>query len=56
LPDLKLFVPCLGSSQGKQNGTDESTNGKLNNNTGRVETPKKYDERQGDSNERASPD
>ena len=46
---LKLFVPCLGWSQGKQNSTNESTNGKLNNNTGSVETPKKDDEKQGDS-------
>nr|CAB3474734.1 unnamed protein product [Digitaria exilis] len=34
---------------GKQNGTDESTNGMLNNNTERVETPKKDYEKQGDS-------
>jgi hypothetical protein len=47
-PDLKLSV-TLGLSQGKQNSTDESTNGNLNNSTERVETPKKDDERQGGS-------
>ncbi|KAK8453994.1 hypothetical protein SEVIR_5G377400v4 [Setaria viridis] len=50
---ISLLAPfSLGwrdKNKGKQNGTDESTNGKLNNNTERVETPKKDDEKQGGS-------
>ncbi|OEL24994.1 hypothetical protein BAE44_0013989 [Dichanthelium oligosanthes] len=50
---ISLLAPfSLGwrdKNKGKQNGTDESTNGKLNNNTDMVETPKKDDEKQGDS-------
>ncbi|RCV28017.1 hypothetical protein SETIT_5G371900v2 [Setaria italica] len=50
---ISLLAPfSLGwrdKNKGKQNGTDESTNGKLNINTERVETPKKDDEKQGGS-------
>ncbi|XP_062225311.1 uncharacterized protein LOC133923979 isoform X2 [Phragmites australis] len=50
---ISLLAPfSLGwrdKNKGKQNGMDESTNGKLNNNTDQsVETPKKDDEKQGD--------
>jgi hypothetical protein len=46
-----IVMPCLILHyQGKQNSTDEATNGKLNNNTEHsVETPKKEDGKQGGS-------
>uniref|UniRef100_A0A0A9HA87 Uncharacterized protein n=1 Tax=Arundo donax TaxID=35708 RepID=A0A0A9HA87_ARUDO len=49
---ISLLAPfSLGwrdKNKGKQNNTDESTNGKLNNNTEQsVETPKKDDEKHG---------
>ncbi|BAF06638.2 Os01g0835000, partial [Oryza sativa Japonica Group] len=41
---------AVDSLQGKQNISDESTNGNLNSNTEQmVDTPKKDDEKQGDS-------
>lgn len=55
--DINLFFDTLwyqsgavDSLQGKQNISDESTNGNLNSNTEQmVDTPKKDDEKQGDS-------
>jgi hypothetical protein len=46
-----IVMPCLILHyQGKQNITDEASNGKLNNNTEHsIETPKKEDEKQGGS-------